>query len=108
MTLPLAAVALVMALLFVPSHVNETTDPVDNLGGILSVLLVGALILAINFAPVPNKGTLVLGLAAIALAALIAFVIASAARRTRCTTSRSPPDPRSGSPPAPASSSSAR
>ena len=75
MTLPLAVVALVVAFLFVPSHVNETADPVDNLGGILSVLLVGALILSINFAPVPNKGTLVLGLAVIAVAALIAFYI---------------------------------
>ena len=74
-TLPLAGVALVLAFLFVPSHVNETTDPVDNLGGILSVLLVGALILAINFAPVPNEGALVLGLAVIALAALAAFFI---------------------------------
>ena len=74
-TLPLAGVALVLALLFVPSHVNEATEPVDNLGGILSVVLVAALVLAINFAPVPNKGTLVLGLAAIALAALIAFFL---------------------------------
>src|SRR5438034_1748431 len=32
-TLPLAVVALAMAVLFVPSHVNETTEPVDNLGG---------------------------------------------------------------------------
>ena len=39
-TLPLAALALVMALRFVPAHVNETTRPVDNLGGILSVLMV--------------------------------------------------------------------
>jgi predicted MFS family arabinose efflux permease len=74
-TLPLAGVALVMAFLFVPSHVNETSDPVDNLGGILSVVLVGSLILSINFAPVPNEGALVLGLAAIALAALVAFFI---------------------------------
>jgi MFS transporter, DHA2 family, multidrug resistance protein len=74
-TLPLAAVALVLAFVFVPSNVNETSDPVDNLGGILSVLLVGALILAINFAPVPNEGALVLGLAVIALAALAAFFI---------------------------------
>jgi hypothetical protein len=74
-TLPLAAVALVLAIAFVPSHVNETTDPVDNLGGILSVVLVAALVLSINFAPVPNKGALTLGLAAIALAAAIAFVI---------------------------------
>jgi MFS transporter, DHA2 family, multidrug resistance protein len=74
-TLPLAGVALVMAFLFVPSHVNETSDAVDNLGGILSVVLVGALILAINFAPVPNEGTLVVGLGAIAAAALLGFFL---------------------------------
>src|SRR6187431_1315385 len=74
-TLPLAAIALVLAVIFVPSHVNETTDPVDNLGGILSVVLVGTLILSINFAPVPNKGDLALGLGAISLAALGGFVI---------------------------------
>ncbi len=74
-TLPFAIVALVMAWWLVPAHVNETTDPVDNLGGILSLLAVAGLILAINFAPVPNEGTLVLGLAVIALAALVAFYI---------------------------------
>ena len=74
-TLPLAVLALVMASKLVPAHVNETTDPVDNLGGILSVVLVAALILGINFAPIPNETTLVLSLFAIALAAAIAFVI---------------------------------
>jgi len=74
-TLPLAAVALALAFLFVPAHINETTEAVDNLGGLLSVVLVGALILAINFAPVPNKGTLTLVLAAIALATLIGFFV---------------------------------
>ena len=74
-TLPLAVVAIVLAWLFVPAHVNESTEPVDNLGGILSLALVGALILAINFAPVPNKGTLTLVLAAIAVLALVAFYI---------------------------------
>ena len=74
-TLPLAAVAFFMAWRLVPAHVNETTDAVDNLGGILSALLVGALILAINFVPVPNMGALVAGLALIALAALVAFLI---------------------------------
>jgi MFS transporter, DHA2 family, multidrug resistance protein len=74
-TLPLAFVALVLAWLLVPAHVNETTDPVDNLGGILSVVLVGSLILAINFAPVPNEGTLVASLTAVALAGLIAFYL---------------------------------
>jgi MFS family permease len=74
-TLPLVVVALPMAVVLVPAHVNETTEPVDNLGGMLSVLLVAALILAINFAPVPNQGALTLGLAAIAVAALIAFLL---------------------------------
>ena len=50
-----------------PRHVNETTDPVDNLGGILSVVLVAALVLAINFAAVPGTATLALGLGAVAL-----------------------------------------
>jgi DHA2 family multidrug resistance protein-like MFS transporter len=74
-TLPLALVALYMAFRYVPAHVNEATDPVDNLGGILSVLLVAALVLGINFAAVPNEGAVALGLGAIALAAAIAFVI---------------------------------
>jgi MFS family permease len=74
-TLPLVGVALVMAIVFVPSHVNETTDPVDNLGGILSVVMVGTLILGINFAPVPNEGALAVGLLAVALAAGMGFVL---------------------------------
>ncbi len=74
-TLPLAVVALALALFLVPAHVNETSDPVDNLGGLLSVVLVGAAILAINFAPVPNEGALVFGLAILAVAALVAFYL---------------------------------
>ncbi len=74
-TLPLAVVALYMAWRFVPAHVHETTDPVDNLGGVLSVLFVAGLVLAINFAAVPNKGALVAGLAAIALATGGAFFL---------------------------------
>ena len=74
-TLPLAAVALVMAIVYVPGHVNETTDPVDNIGGILSVLMIAAIVLAINFAPVPDEGVLILVMAATGAAAVAAFVI---------------------------------
>jgi predicted MFS family arabinose efflux permease len=74
-TLPLAGVALFMAWRHVPAHVNEATEPVDNLGGILSILLVAALVLGINLAPVPGKGTLAIGLGLVALAAIGAFVI---------------------------------
>jgi EmrB/QacA subfamily drug resistance transporter len=74
-TLPLAVVALVLAVTLVPAHVNETTEPVDNVGGVLSVLAVAALVLAINFAPVPNSTKAVLILAGITVVALVAFVL---------------------------------
>jgi EmrB/QacA subfamily drug resistance transporter len=74
LTLPLAAVAVAVAWRIVPAHVNESTEPVDNLGGILSLVLVGAVILAINFAPVPNAGTLTVALAIVAAAALLLFL----------------------------------
>ena len=74
-TLPLIVLAIPLVLKVVPAHVNETTDPVDNLGGILSALLVGGIILAINFATVPGAGAVVISLAVIGLASLIAFVI---------------------------------
>jgi MFS family permease len=75
LTLPLAVIALAMAVALVPSHVGEATEPVDHLGGALSVVLVGALILGINFAAVPNETALIVGLFAVALAGLIAFMI---------------------------------
>ena len=75
LSLPLAVIALFMAVRLIPAHVNESTEPVDNLGGILSVILVAAITLAINFAAVPDAGTAAIGLAGIAVAATIAFVI---------------------------------
>ena len=105
-SIPLIAVAFPLALTLIPSHVNETDDAVDNLGGMLSALLVGAVILAINFAVVPNEGTLVLSLVIIAAAALIGFVIRERRAPSRSTTSRSPGAVSSGWPPAPASSCS--
>jgi EmrB/QacA subfamily drug resistance transporter len=74
-TLPFALIALVLALRIVPAHVNESTSPVDNLGGILSIVLVATLVLAINFAPVPGKGALAVVLAVVAVVAVVAFVI---------------------------------
>ncbi len=96
-TLPLAAVALVLAVVLVPSHVNETSDPVDNLGGILSAILVGALIVSINFASVPNEGTVAIGLGVVAAAAAIAFFIRQRRAESRCTTCTSPRAVSSGS-----------
>ena len=73
-TIPLALVALILAIKFIPSHINETKEPVDNLGGLLSIILVGTLILAINFAPVPGSLTLIIILLIVALAIGFLFI----------------------------------
>ena len=75
LTLPLAVVALLLAWKLVPAHVNEGTEPVDNLGGALSVLFVGALIIGINFAPVPSSGEIIAVMAGITIVAGVAFVV---------------------------------
>ena len=75
LTLPLAVVAIVLAWRYVPAHVNEGSEPVDNLGGILSLAVVGALILAINFAPVPNATTLTVALSIGAVVGLALFYV---------------------------------
>jgi hypothetical protein len=69
-----AAVALLMAWKFVPANVHETTEPVDNLGGLPSMVLVGTLILGINFAPVPDELALAVGLFAVAIVATALFL----------------------------------
>jgi MFS transporter, DHA2 family, multidrug resistance protein len=74
-TLPLAAVALYLAWRYVPAHVNEATEPVDNLGGIISVFLVAALVLAINLAPVPSLGTAAIALGVLTVVLGAAFVL---------------------------------
>ncbi|WP_308194171.1 MFS transporter [Nocardioides sp. SR21] len=74
-TLPLAVLALVMALVFVPSHVNEGTEPVDNIGGVLSVVTIGALVIGINFAAVPGSKALLVAMGVVVLAAGIAFLL---------------------------------
>ena len=75
LTIPIAGSAFVLCWFLVPGHVNENTKPVDNLGGVLSVVLVGALILALNFAVVPGSSVLALCLAIVAIAGLVAFVM---------------------------------
>jgi DHA2 family multidrug resistance protein-like MFS transporter len=74
-TIPLALLALFMAIRNVPAHVNESTEPVDNFGGILSAVLVGSLIISINFLPVPNAKTGALVLLGVAIVALVVFFL---------------------------------
>lgn len=75
LTLPLAVVALLLALKLVPGHVNETTGRVDNAGGVLSVIFVGAGVLAINLISAPGRGTAALILLAVATLGGVAFTI---------------------------------
>jgi MFS family permease len=73
LTVPLAIGALALALIFVPSHVNETTEPVDNLGGALSIVGIIALVLAINFAPSAGDQVIAVIAGVVAVVALVAF-----------------------------------
>jgi MFS transporter, DHA2 family, multidrug resistance protein len=74
-TIPLAVLALVLAWKLVPAHVNEATERVDNLGGLLSAVMIGALIIAINFITVPNLKTTAYILLAVFVVVLVLFVL---------------------------------
>ena len=73
--LPLAVVALFMALKFIPAHINEGKESVDNIGGILSLVLIGTFVLALNFLPVASDRTFAIGLLVVALVAAVLFVV---------------------------------
>jgi MFS family permease len=45
---PIAATALVLVVLFVPSHVEESSDPVDHLGGVVATLAIAGIVLGIG------------------------------------------------------------
>jgi len=74
-TIPLALVALYMAWRHVPAHVNESTEPVDNLGGALSAVMIGSLVIGLNFITVPNMQALAVGLFATSAVLLALFVL---------------------------------
>ncbi|MEM8618905.1 MAG: MFS transporter [Actinomycetota bacterium] len=74
-TVPLSGLAFMLALAIVPAHVNETTNPVDHLGGLISIVFVGALVLSINFAGVSELRSTALAAGAIMVIALVAFIM---------------------------------
>jgi MFS family permease len=69
---PIAAVALVLVARYVPAHVEESSDPVDHVGGVLSTLAVAGLVLGVSTVFAPGEavfggallvaGTVLLGL----------------------------------------------
>ncbi|MHC9046842.1 MFS transporter [Microbacterium saperdae] len=53
-SIPLALIAIVIIVGSVPSHVKESSSPVDHLGGVLSTLGIAALVLSIGFSFTPG------------------------------------------------------
>ena len=54
---PFAVAALILVFIFVPAHVNESTNRVDNLGGVLSMVMIAALVLGISTISAPGMTT---------------------------------------------------
>src|SRR5262245_43094564 len=74
-TVPLALLALFLAMRNVPGNVNESSEPVDNLGGVLSAVMIGALVVGLNFITVPNMRGLAVGLFVVAVIGVVLFIL---------------------------------
>ena len=71
---PFAVVAIFLVWRLVPAHVNETTDKVDHLGGVLSAVFIGALVLGINYIALDGQlGTALWMLGITAVAGILFF-----------------------------------
>ncbi len=75
LTLPLAVLAVALSARLVPAHVNETSERVDHLGGALSVVMVGAAVLAINLVTAPAMRSAAVALGVLAVAGVVAFAV---------------------------------
>jgi EmrB/QacA subfamily drug resistance transporter len=74
LTIPLAVLALLLAIWLVPRRADESSENVDNLGGILSVIAIAALVMGLNFVSAPRGGLLALICGGITVVALSLFV----------------------------------
>lgn len=73
LSVPLALIALGLVAWFVPAHVNESSKPVDHLGGALSAAGIAALVLGISFVFDPGQQTLGLSLIAASVVLIVLF-----------------------------------
>ncbi|MBA4023779.1 MAG: MFS transporter [Gordonia sp.] len=74
-TMPLAVIALFAAWRLVPADGGDASEKVDNLGGVFSILFIGAMVLCLNFLPMAGAGLVAAVLGAVSVSAGIAFVI---------------------------------
>lgn len=71
LAVPIALVAIVLIAVVVPSHVGESTEPLDHAGGALSTIGIASLVLGIGVVLAPGGaafGTVLLGVAALMIA----------------------------------------
>lgn len=75
LAVPFAMAAVILAWLFVPSHVAENDDEVDHLGGVISVFMIGSIVLGLSTVFVPTTRTfgVILLISAAVLIALFAW-----------------------------------
>ncbi|MBT9605179.1 MAG: MFS transporter [Microbacterium sp.] len=75
LAVPFAMAAVILAWLFVPSHVAENDDKVDHLGGVISVFMIGSIVLGLSTVFVPTTRTfgVILLISAAVLIALFAW-----------------------------------
>lgn len=71
---PIAAIALVLVIIGVPSGVNESTEKVDHLGGVTSVFMIAALVLGVNFIAVKSMRDIALVSFGVTAVLLVLFV----------------------------------
>jgi EmrB/QacA subfamily drug resistance transporter len=74
-SVPIAVLVVVLAGRWLPRHAGESSEPVDHLGGGLSVVSIGPLVLAISLVPDYGFNGTVLGLFAVSLIGLVLFVV---------------------------------
>ncbi|MBU6245193.1 MAG: MFS transporter [Actinomycetales bacterium] len=78
---PPAVVAFVLVIWRVPSHVNESSNPVDHLSGVLSVVMIALLVLGLGTISAP--GALARAVVLIVAALLLAVIFALRQSRAR-------------------------
>ncbi len=74
-TLPLIVLAIPAVLRVVPAHINETDEAVDNIGGVISLVMIGAIVVSINFLVVPDKRSTAIVVGVVGLLLVVAFVV---------------------------------
>ncbi|MEZ5125005.1 MAG: MFS transporter [Thermoleophilia bacterium] len=74
-TIPLAVLCLILSLRYISAKTAQSHEPVDNLDGAISALMIGALTVALNIIAAPGMMGLALGLTTGTVLLAVAFVI---------------------------------